>query len=195
MTLTDALWSRRSAYSFACRPLELGSLSSLLRLALGVGRRVDAYGDPQYPLSLAPSAGGLRSVRPYVIVQRAEGLELGVYRYDAPAHELERLSQACEERRLREVFVQPEFAERAPVVIALVADLETVLRKYTLRHYRTVHVDTGLAVQNLYPVSTALRLAGCAVAGFHDSALGRVLGLSPGQIPTLLYVVGHRPGT
>ena len=134
-------------------------------------------------------------MRPYVIVQRAEGLELGVYRYDAPAHELERLSQACEERRLREVFVQPEFAERAPVVIALVADLETVLRKYTLRHYRTVHVDTGLAVQNLYPVSTALRLAGCAVAGFHDSALGRVLGLSPGQIPTLLYVVGHRPGT
>lgn len=190
-SLTDALWQRRSRYAFDPRPLSIDALSALLRLAVGVGRTVAAYGDPEHPLSLAPSAGGLRSLTTYVIVRSAEGLSPGVYAYDPVEHALVHGTDAVD--ALESVYVQPEFASRAPVSLALAAHLDVALAKYPPRHFRTLHVDAGIAVQNLYLVSTALDLACCAVSGFHDEKLAALLELPASSIPMMLFPVGHLP--
>jgi SagB-type dehydrogenase family enzyme len=192
-SLTDALWQRRSRYSFAPRPLSVESLSTLLRLGVGVSRTVSAYGADEHPLSLAPSAGGLRSLTTYVVARSVEDVPAGVYAYDAVRHALVRGDQADPTDALAGTYVQPEFATRAPVSLALAAHLDVALAKYPPRHYRTLHVDAGIAVQNLYLVSTALDLACCAVSGFHDEALAALLRLPASTIPMALFPVGHRP--
>jgi SagB-type dehydrogenase family enzyme len=191
--LTDALWRRRSHYAFADRPLSISALSTLLRLAVGVSRTVPAYGVDDHPLSLAPSAGGLRSLTTYVIVSRDGEQARGVYAYDPVGHTLVQGSDADPREALASTYVQPEFATRAPVSLAFAAHLDVALAKYPPRHFRTLHVDAGIAAQNLYLVSTALDLACCAVSGFHDDKLAALLRLPPASIPMLLFPVGHLP--
>lgn len=189
--LVATLARRRSTYSRIDRDLELAALSGLLRFSVGVQRFVPAFGVEEYPLSMAPSAGGLDILRAYVLVRRAELVEPGVYRYEALSHELIELSCADPVPALQHVYLQHEFVTNAAVSVALTARLDVAFDKYPLRHYRTLHVDSGVAVQNLYLVATALGLSCCAVAGFDDAALGMLLGLGDAEIPTMLFAVGH----
>ncbi|WP_158888873.1 SagB family peptide dehydrogenase [Amycolatopsis anabasis] len=189
--LVETLALRRSGYAYAQRPLELAKLSALLRFAVGVQRFVPAYGVDEHPLGMAPSAGGLRCGRTYVVVREASGLSPGVYRYDAVRHALAERSTGDPTSGLSGVYLQPEFADRVPVSLALTTRLDVAFAKYPLRHYRTLHVDTGIAVQNLYLVGTALGLSCCAVAGYYDNALAELLGVPREELPVMLFAVGH----
>ncbi|MEU3271666.1 SagB/ThcOx family dehydrogenase [Saccharomonospora sp. NPDC006951] len=189
--LVATLARRRSAYDYADRDLELTALSALLRFSVGVQRFVPAFGVSDYPLGMAPSAGGIDVLRAYVVVRRAEQLKPGVYRYEAVSHELVELADDDPLPALENVYLQPEFVPRAAVSLALTARLDVAFDKYPLRHYRTVHVDSGLAVQNLYLIATALGLSCCAVSGFDDAALSELLGLPGPEIPTMLFAAGH----
>ncbi|TKG71986.1 SagB family peptide dehydrogenase [Prauserella endophytica] len=189
--LVATLARRRSSYAYADRDLQLTALSAWLRFSVGVQRFVPAFGVADYPLGMAPSAGGLDILRAYLVVRRAEQIDPGVYRYEAVSHELVELSDADPVPALEHVYLQPEFIPRAAVSLALTARLDVAFDKYPLRHYRTLHVDTGVAVQNLYLVGTALGLACCAVAGFDDAALGTLLGVTETEIPTMLFAAGH----
>lgn len=185
--LADTLLQRRSRYAFGPDPLGLDTVSALLRWALGVQRTV-AGG---HVLRMAPAARGLPSLRVHLVVSRAGELAAGVYEYQRQHDVLSRV--AAGDPPLRQVFVQPEFADRAPAMVALSGRLGVVLAKYPPRHYRTVHVDAGVAIQNLYLVATALGLSGCAVAGFHDAAMARLLRLPAGDIPLMMFPIGYRP--
>lgn len=191
--LAGALARRRSAYAFSPAPFDLPTLSSLLRHAVGIGRRVGANGRRDHPLGVAPSAGGLESVAVYVSAANVDALPAGHYAFERDAHTLVELA-ACDARAgLRRMYGQREFADRCAVSLALVARLEVCLAKYSLRHYRTVHVDVGIVAQNLYLVATALGLSACAVAGFRDDAVADVLGIERHELPVLLFAVGHAP--
>ncbi|RZQ64723.1 SagB family peptide dehydrogenase [Amycolatopsis suaedae] len=189
--MVATLVQRRSHYTYADKPLQLDALSTLFRFALGVQRFVQAYGVEDHPLGMAPSAGGLRCLTAYAIVTSAAGLAPGVYRYESVSHELVEVTQEPPAEELAKAYLQPEFAARAPVTLALTTRLDLAFAKYPLRHYRTLHVDAGIAVQNLYLIATALKLAGCAVAGFDDNVLSELLKLPDAEIPTMLFAVGH----
>lgn len=189
--LVASLARRRSSYNYADEDMDLEKLSAWLRFSVGVQRFVRAFGVDDYPLSMAPSAGGLDILRAYVIVRRAQHLTPGVYRYEAVSHELVVLSTHDPLPALNHVYLQREFVPRAAVSVALTAKLEVAFDKYPLRHYRTLHVDSGVAVQNLYLVGTALGLSCCAVAGFDDASLAALLGLEEDEIPTMLFAGGH----
>ncbi|EIE97954.1 SagB family peptide dehydrogenase [Saccharomonospora glauca] len=189
--LVATLARRHSSYSFSDDPLALSVLSALLRFSMGVQRFVPAYGVEQYPLSMAPSAGGLDILRAYAVVRRVEGLDHGVYRYEPTSHALVQLTDTDPGPGLERAYLQEEFVWQPAASVAITARLDVAFDKYPLRHYRTLHVDSGVAVQNLYLVATALGLAGCAVAGFDDAAVGTLLGLAENEIPTMLFATGH----
>lgn len=189
--LVATLARRHSSYSYSGEDMSLSTLSALLRFSMGVQRFVPAYGVEEYPLSMAPSAGGLDILRAYAVVRRVEDIEPGVYRYEPVSHELVELSDDDPGPALSTVYLQEEFAWEAAATVAITARLDVAFDSYPLRHYRTLHVDTGVAVQNLYLVGTALGLACCAVAGFDDTSLGTLLGLPENEIPTMLFAAGH----
>ncbi|MDV6261937.1 SagB family peptide dehydrogenase [Rhodococcoides yunnanense] len=188
---TSLVHARRSRYDFDPNgELSLGSVGTLLGTALGLGRRVEAYGDREHPLSVAPTAGGLRTRETFLFATRIAGVRPGIYSYDMADHSLQLVSEVGPAVALAEVYAQPEFAALPAASLALTARLDVALAKYPPRHYRALHVDAGIAVQNLYLTATAMGMACCAVSGFSDPAAESVLGLGDAAIVTMLVAVG-----
>ncbi|CCH30607.1 SagB/ThcOx family dehydrogenase [Actinosynnema sp. NPDC047251] len=179
MTLAEALLSRRSRYSYG--PLSRLELGSLLHYAVGVQRRVHAdVPGVQHVLGTNPTAGGLPSLRVHVV------LDGDVFEYLREPHALCPTGTTD----LAGVFAQEEFARRARAVIVLTGRMGPGLAKYGPRHYRTAHLDAGVAVQNLYLVATALGLSCCAVAGFADDAVKALVRGGEQDVALALFVVG-----
>ncbi|MCE7001972.1 SagB family peptide dehydrogenase [Kibdelosporangium philippinense] len=183
MSLAEVLTHRKSSYRYGRMSTE--DLGTLLSWAAGPQRMVR---DHQF--SMAPSAGGLPSLDMYVIARDISGVRQGVHRYSQGTLSL--LLQGDPAPALRSALLQPEFADRAAAVVVIVARLDTTLVKYPVRHYRTLHVDAGILVQNLYLVSTALDLAGCAIAGYDDAVVTDLLSLDETAFPAMLFAVGRQ---
>ncbi|MGQ0776861.1 MAG: SagB family peptide dehydrogenase [Pseudonocardiales bacterium] len=190
-SLPDILRRRRSRYAFARRPLDVEVIGSLLGGALGVSRRIPAYGDPEHPLGVAPCSGGLGAVHAYLVAARVTGIAPGVYRYRTSTHTLRPVPGAAPEE-LAQAYEQPEFAERAAASLLLTVELGRAVVRYGARHYRVLHIDAGIATQNLYLVATALDLACCAVAGFTEAPLRHLAALPDTELPALLFPIGWR---
>lgn len=191
--LAQVLAIRRSRYRFADLPPDAIQIAQLLRWSAGSQRTVRLPDGQPRTLSVAPSAGGLPSIRITLAVPPGSDLPAGLYRLGRAKHEVEILRTGDPRPAMRSVLVQPEFVRTGAVVLLLTAHLDPEVRTYPARHYRTLHVDAGIVLQNLYLVSTALGLAGCAVTGFNDGAVVRLLELSDSEFPVAAFVAGRPP--
>jgi SagB-type dehydrogenase family enzyme len=189
--LADVLHSRRSSYRFATAAPTALELSTVLRWALGPQRTVRLPDGAEHAMRMAPSAGGLPSLATFVASRPGGEIPGGVHRVEGGT--LTALWSGDPRAALASVLAQPEFADRAPLVLVLVARLDTTLTKYPVRHYRTLHVDAGIAVQNLYLVAAALGLNCCAVTGFDDGGVAGLLRLPDTMFPVVLFPLGGRP--
>lgn len=189
--LDHALSQRRSHYRFSPIPPSLDEISTLLHWTMGPQRTILMPDGTRRIMSMAPSAGGLPSMATFLASRPGGELPGGICRYDAERHRLDILRTGDPAPALRSALAQPEFADRAPLAIILVARMDTTLVKYPERHYRTLHIDAGIALQNLYLVTTALGLAGCAVTGFNDQAITCLLGLTDAMFPTVVFPLGR----
>lgn len=187
-SLADALTRRRSSYVYGAMCAQ--DMATLLGWASGPQRVARGH-----RFNMAPSAGGLPSLDLYAITRDVTDVPAGVHRYDRTGGTLTTLRHGDPTPALRSVLVQPEFADRAAVVVAVTARLDVSLAKYPIRHYRTLHVDAGILAQNLYLVAAAAGIACCAIAGFDDAAVTELLGLDGSAFPALLFAAGTTAGT
>jgi SagB-type dehydrogenase family enzyme len=184
-TLTSALWARSSRVPCPDHPLAGHELSTVLRMAAGPQRAGGAG-----RMAMAPSAGGLASIDVHLVTQRVGGVPAGVHRYDRATGVLTSTSLGDPATALRSVLVQPDMSTAAAVLV-LVGRLDRTLPHYPARHYRQLFADTGVLAQNVYLLCAALDLACCAVAGFHDHALGQLVDVDPRiGLPTLAIAIG-----
>lgn len=169
----DVLQARRSRYDPAQTALRAGELSNVLH----------------HSLVSSPTAGGMRELTlSFVLSRPGDELGAGVYRYARGRAEAVRPGDVRE--HLRASLLQPEFVDVFPVLLFVVADVEAPLEKYAMRHYRTMHVDAGVLVQNLYLVTEAMGLVGCAIAGFTDARVASLLNLATTQLPVMAFASG-----
>lgn len=191
ISLVSALAQRRSGYAFDEIQPERAVVFELLHQAMGPQRTVTVR-DQQHHLCRAPSAGGLPSIDAYVVARPTGELTPGVYRAqlrdDSPRLTAVRTGDPTV--ALRAGLDQEQFADRATIFVCLVARLDTTLTKYPARHYRTLHVDAGVALQNLYLVATSLGLPGCAVMGYDDAAMDQLLALPETAFTAVLFATG-----
>ncbi len=167
---------RRSSYAFGAAQPSLGAIATLLHVGVGA----------------APRAGGLPSLVPHLVVTGAGHVPTGVHRADLrlPLPGLLAIRAGDPTGFLAASLDQPPFAHRAPLWVALVADLAVTLGRYPSRHYRTLHVDAGVALQNVLLVATALDLPVCPVMGYDDRAWARLLDLAADELVAVLVAVG-----
>ncbi|MDJ0486308.1 MULTISPECIES: SagB family peptide dehydrogenase [Rhodococcus] len=171
----DVLQARRSRYDPAQTALRAGELSNVLH----------------HSVVSSPTAGGMRELTlSFVLSRPGDELGAGVYRYARGRAEAVRPGDVRE--HLRASLLQPEFVDVFPVLLFVVADVEAPLEKYAMRHYRTMHVDAGVLVQNLYLVTEAMGLVGCAIAGFTDARVASLLNLATTQLPVMAFALGRR---
>jgi SagB-type dehydrogenase family enzyme len=183
VSVERALAQRRSVRGYSAEPLSLAEVAQLLWAAQGVtsgeGRRT------------APSAGALYPLEVYLVAGNVSGLAPGAYRYDSKRHRLLPHRQGDLREALAERALEQSWVAEAPALLVFSAFPERTARKYGGRAPRYVHIEVGHAAQNVYLQAVALGLGTVVVGAFEDAPLGRVLGLSPGEIPVSLMPVGR----
>jgi SagB-type dehydrogenase family enzyme len=194
LALDTVLRGRFSSHNFGPQPVPLQAVSSLLHYAYGVKRTLRAYNVREYPVRLAPSAGGLQPLDLYAVVNDVEGLRKGLYYFHPLRHALLLVDEGNLRQRLLSASIYQDWIAYAPIVFVMVCNMPRIFWKYRARGYRFVHADAGVLAQNFYLVGTALKLNTCAVAAYYDDQLNDLVGVDGrNEFTILLFAVGPKP--
>ena len=130
----------------------------------------------------SPGGGGLHGTEAYVLVQRAEGLEPGIYHYLPMRHALESL-QKFTQAEMRDLMYRcvagQEWFQDVPVMVVMTYRFDRLFWKYR-RHakaWRVAHLDVGHLSQTMYLSAADLGLGAFVTAAINDHTIEQALGL------------------
>lgn len=187
VSFADTVRNRRSGRVFAAEALPLGELGTMLHTAYGVTHFSALPGGRRgQPLRAVPSGGALYPLELYVLAQRVDGLDSGLYHYDPWRHVLECLPTRAA-HPAADLTAYPELLEPAGALILITAMFWRTRFKYALRGYRFALLEAGHVGQNLTLAATALKVAALPVGGIYDRRVEEVLGVD-GVNESVVYV-------
>jgi SagB-type dehydrogenase family enzyme len=176
--LSIVMEARRSIREQGERPITLKQLSEFFHR---VARVKSIMSTPHGDVSSRPwpSGGALHPLELYPVVDRCGGLEAGLYHYDPLAHGLTRLTErtAVVERILDASWRTMNQQSKPQVVILIAARFGRVAVKYESVRYALLLKDTGVLMQSMYLVATAMNLAPCALGGGDSDLFAAASGL------------------
>ncbi len=193
-SLAEVLKRRVSRRDFSKGPMSLQELTSLLHYAYGVRKQHIAYNVKGFPIRFVPTTGGLQAVEIYLVANAVDGVEQGLYHFNAAKHALEEVDRGNMRRRVVQCAVYQEWLDAASAVFFLTCDMRKVYWKYGRRAYRFVHVDLGIIAQTMQLVATSLGLRSCMVAGYQDNQVNDLLQIDGrDEFIGLMFAVGRKP--
>ena len=130
----------------------------------------------------SPSGGGLHPIEAFVLVQRAEGLQAGLYHYQCQVHALEPiavLDAAAAAAAAKEMVAGQPWVADAPVLVLLAARFARNTWKYPhhAKAWKVVQLDAGHLSQTLLLSATELGLGAFVTAAINDGCAERLFGL------------------
>ena len=183
----DLVARRRTQRKFPDGKIGSDKLSQLLWASQGITGRVR-----DYELRSAPSAGALYPVETYVVINKVEGIEAGLYHYDVREHALELLEKGeLGEKLMHAGLMQPVIGNSA-VTLVWTAMIKRARWKYGQRAYRYVYLDAGHIAQNVSMAAEGLDMGSCLIGAFFDDEVNDVLKVD-GQDETVIYMCATGP--
>lgn len=182
----EGLWStlrkRRSIRAYTEEPISMTELSQILWATQGITGHA---GD--HLLRTAPSAGALYPIETYLSINRAEGIEQGLYHYNPPHHQLDLIREGDFGKEIRRGALDQQIAERAAVNFLWSAVFERSKWKYLQRAYRYIFLDAGHIAQNLALAAEAMKLGSCQIGAIYDDELNGLFHLD-GTNESIIYI-------
>ncbi len=174
-SIGEAIKLRRSEREFNGEPVSLKNLSQLLFYSAGIIEKKE--GDWHKSRRAYPSSGARFPLEIYLLnLKVSPGLNAGTYHYNVKEHSLEKLFN---DDKLREKIypriIWQEMAQKAPVILAILAVFDRNMMKYQDRGYRYILFEAGHLGQNVYLMAKALGLKCCGLGGFDDDKLHELL--------------------
>jgi len=183
LDLRNAIEQRRSVRHFVRDPLTIEELAYLCWCTQGI---VEVKA-PFYTLRNVPSAGGRHALETYLLINRINGLQSGLYRYLAFTHSLGTLDTT---KGISDTIVSAclgqAFVRSSAVSFIWSAVIYRMAWRYSERAYRLVHLDAGHCCQNLYLAAEQIGCGVCAIGAFDDQQMADVLGID-GEEEFVLY--------
>lgn len=183
VSLIDSVNARRSLRKYADAPLTIDELSYLLWCTQGVKKAT-----PQVTYRTVPSAGARHAFETFLLINRVEGVQPGLYRYLALEH---KLIEICNDSDIAQKVVAgclgQGFVGLSAVTLLWVADVARMAWRYGERGYRYLHLDAGHVCQNLYLAAESISCGACAIAAFEDDSINETLGVD-GKNAFVIYV-------
>jgi SagB-type dehydrogenase family enzyme len=190
--LRFAIENRRSIRSYSEEPLTLEELAWLLWATQGVSD-VQVTEKRTRVTRNVPSGGSLHPFETYLIVNKVEGLNPGLYRYLAISHELLVLQEAD---NLHETIsdycgFQPWIKNGAVIFLWSFVPYRSVWR-YSRGAYK-LFMEAGHICQNLYLAAEAVKCGVCAIGAFDLDRTHELLGIDDeDEIIVYIATVGKR---
>jgi len=189
---------RRSVRSFEASPLTLVDLSRLLWASAGVTSSfITPHGQEFF--RAAPTAGALYPIETYVVVNRVEGLQPGLYHYrvtgldilERPiiegSHSLEQLRVGDLRSEISAAALDQPFCGKAGAVFLWTAVFARTEWKYAERACRYLYLDAGHMAGHLSLAAVAQGLGSCPVGAFYDDEVNALLGID-GESEGIIYM-------
>ncbi len=169
--LIDVIAQRKSERSFLPDPLTLEELSFLLWATQGVHANSGRH-------RTVPSAGARHPFETYLIINRVEDVEPGLYRYLPFEHSLlflrtdpnlsEKVSDAC---------LGQTFCGESSVVFFWTAVPYRTEWRYSVIAHKMIAIDSGHVCQNLYLACGSIGAGTCGIGAYDHKKVDRLLGV------------------
>ena len=175
MELRETIETRRSFRNYAEEPLALEELSFLLWCSQGV----KPESTDKTTLRTVPSAGARHAFETLLLINRVDGLEPGLYQYDAEAHGLIQWESPADiAEQLTAACLNQPIVRNSAVTFIWMAERYRMAWRYGERGVRYLFLDAGHVCQNLYLAAESIAAGACAIGAFTDDQLNRLLGLN-----------------
>lgn len=190
----QVLKNRKTSRSFDSVSISIDTLSTLLHVVFGDFHSEQddytKYGFRQIGLrKTSPSAGGLHPSEAYVLVLNVEGLERGVYHYQAHKHVLSLIQKEDVSSKLCKLLCGQYFAEQLSFGIFITSRFDKIWHKYPhSRAYRVALLDVGHLSQTFQLTATALGLNTWLSGVFMDSEVTNLLQIKDETEQPLFFV-------
>ena len=168
-------------------PFEL--FAQLLQRVFAAQAEVRIGPDTAFLKKNVPSGGGLHPIECYLIVQNVQGVEPGLYHYQAVEHALAPLPvpEGRDWRHgglrsfLQEMVAQQHWFADAHAVVLLSPRFDRSFWKYRqhAKGYRVVALEAGHLSQTLYLAATEAGLGAFITGAINEKELERAFGLNP----------------
>ncbi len=175
------LSQRRSRRNYSEQYITLQELGFMLWSCQGITAR-----QGRLYLRTAPSAGGLYPIETYLVVNRVEELNPGIYHLNIRDFALEHLAEGDFSTKLQNACLGQQFMAESAVTFCWSALFRRNMAKYGHRGLRYIFMDAAHICQNLLLAVENLNLAGCPVAAFFDDELNAMFALS-GDEESIIY--------
>lgn len=190
VSFADVLAERRTTREFVEEPLDARAVSQLLYYVHFPHHLVQASPYGWLPRRAWANGGARGELELYVLARNVDGLDRGLYHYQADGHQLEAIGSDPGDDYLREMTYGQEMCVAAPVSVVVTAIPGRCSAKYDNgRALRVIYTDSGCLLQTFGMVATALGLGAYTTAAFCDGDAEHLLGLD-GVRETPLLVLG-----
>ena len=189
-TFFQTLHARRTRRDFSDASVPLDGVSKLLHTTWGVQAYIDTDYFGPLPLKTSPSGGARHAVEVYLMALKVEGLDPGLYHYDARGHALARISPGATSQRARAYCADQPYVARSAALFIMTGVFARSMWKYRHpRAYRVVLLDAGHLGQTFCLTATRMGLASFSTAALSDTLIEEDLGID-GISESVLYVAG-----
>jgi SagB-type dehydrogenase family enzyme len=144
-----------------------------------------------------PAGGSLYELEIYLLIHACQGLEPGLYHYDALGHRLGRVAgrtAEVEQLARTSAWSKETSTESLQVLLILTARFSRVSWKYATLAYALTLKHVGVVYQTMYLVATVMGLAPCALGDGDSDLFARAAGIdyyAEGSVGEFL--LGSRP--
>jgi len=183
VSVESALHTRRSRRDFQDEALNAQQLSQLLWAAYGITSSNN--------FRTTPSAGALYPLEIYAIIGNVEGIEPGVYLYDAVQNILIQTVEGDIRAELDAASLNQRMVLNAPLTIFYSAVFARITAHYGQRGIMYTHMEVGHSAQNVYLQAEALGLGTCAIGAFIENTVRELLNLPENETPLYFMPIGY----
>jgi len=191
-TFLNVINGRMSRRNYTEESLTLEELSFLLWCTQGVKR---TFRKRAGVLRTVPSAGAKSPFETFLVINRVEGIQPGLYRYISFKHKLlfiKRIEDA--EMKISELTYDQTFIGKGAIIFCWVAIPYRTEWRYTILAHKFIAVDLGHVSENLYLACEAIDLGTVAIGYYEQKKLDALLEIDgKDEFVVLVAPVGKRP--
>lgn len=183
-SLDEMIAERKSIRKFTEAKLTLAELSWLLWATQGVR---EVFRDDTISMRTVPSGGSRHPFETYLVVNRVEGLEKGLYRYLPIDHSLVLLPGCPDEDTVSEACLGQEFCGNSAVCFIWTAIPYRTEWRYGPVSAKIIALDAGHLCQNLYLAVGEIGAGTCAIGAYDQLKADLLVGVD-GRDEFVVYI-------
>ena len=169
-SLQAVMENRRSRRNFGKKSFTREEFSFLVWAVQGLNSTREYF-------RTSPSAGARHPFETYVIVNKVEEIEPGLYRYLPLKHSLLLLEEGDLRDEFAEACLGQDFTRKSAVSFIWTTIPYRTEWRYSVVSHKVIALDAGHVCQNLYLASEAIKGGTCAIGAYSQEKMDELLGV------------------